>query len=396
MGRRAPPASTGTLSIEVVDRILEVDEQEWDRLLEEDDPPFLEWRFLASLEAAQTLGEAHGWLPRYVLVKRLGQLVAAAPTYVKLHSQGEFVFDHAWANLASQLGVPYFPKLLVGIPFTPVTGRRLLTSPGEDRPALVQALAEVLVQLATSLDCSSVHINFLTREESELLAGVGYLPRLGLQYHWFRHDERDFEDYLRRFNSKRRNQLKRELREVEAQGLELVTIPGAVMTPALVETAFRLYLTTVEKFYWGRQYLNLRAFQEIVARMPDRFELVAAREKDGEIVAGAVNFQKGQKLYGRYWGAFKDVKHLHFNVCYYRGVEECFRRGLDVFEPGAGGEHKLVRGFEPTLTYSVHHLADPRLRGPIARHLIGERAAVEREREALLAETGGRQVELES
>ena len=130
--------------------------------------------------------------------------------------------------------------------------------------------------------------------------------------------------------------------------------------------------------------------------MPERFELVADREKDEEIVAGAVNFQKGQKLYGRYWGAFRDVKHLHFNVCYYRGVEECFRRGLDVFEPGAGGEHKLVRGFEPTLTYSVHHLADPRLRGPIARHLIGERAAVEREREALLAETGGRQVELDA
>jgi len=379
-----------TTTVEVAAGVSEIEPAAWDRLAAgENDSPFIEWRFLQSLEAAGTIEAETGWIPRFPIVKRDGEIIAAAPAYVKLHSQGEFVFDFAWANLAERLGVEYYPKLLVGVPFTPVTGPRLLIAPGEDRPTLLRTLGEVLVEMCRAMDLSSVHVNFTSAEETEALARVGFHERYGIQYHWYRKGESTWEEYLGRFNSKRRNQLKRERRELDKQGVTIQTLEGDALR-GRADLAFRLYRSTVDKFFWGRRYLTQQAFEAWTETLGDRMRLVLATTSDGEVVAGAVNFEKGRRLYGRYWGCFRELRHLHFNVCYYHGVEECLRRGLDVFEPGAGGEHKLVRGFEPTIMRSAHHLRDARCDHLIGRHLAEERRMVLREQTHLLEAMGER------
>lgn len=384
------PGEAEELTFDVAAAVGDLPAEEWDALLGEGDEasPFLEHRFLVSLEDAGTLGETNGWIPRIPLVRRAGRLVAAAPAYVKLHSQGEFVFDWSWADFAHRAGISYYPKLVVGVPFTPVTGRRLLTAPGEDRASLMGLLARVMIELCDHMGLSSVHVNFATEEEVRALEREGFLPREGIQYHWFRHEQSSFEDYLGRFNSKRRNQLRRERRELDKQGIEIDVVTGEDLTTSLMDEAFALYKSTIDKIYWGRQYLNRDLFELWRERLPDRLEVVTATPADGRIVAGAVNFRKGRRLYGRYWGCFEELKHLHFNVCYYTGIAECFDRRLDVFEPGAGGQHKLVRGFEPTIMHSAHWIDHEQLRMVIGRHLQGERFEIRRHRAAMLASMG--------
>ncbi len=373
-----------SLSVDVVEGASALDVDAWDRLVGDgDSSPFVEWRFLRSLEEAGTVRPETGWVPRFPVVRRDGKLVAAAPAYVKFHSQGEFVFDFSWADLCHRLGIDYYPKLLVGVPFTPVTGPRLLVAPDEDGPTLRKALAEVLIEVCQAMELSSVHVNFTTEAEIEALEAAGFHQRFGIQYHWFRRGEVSFEDYLGRFNSKRRNQLKRERRELDKQGIHIETLAGEQLK-GQAETAYRLYKSTIDKLFWGRKYLTRRAFEVWCEEFTDRLRLVVARNEDDQVVAGAVNFEKGKRLYGRYWGCFEEQRHLHFNVCYYHGVDECLRKGLDVFEPGAGGEHKLVRGFEPTVMRSAHYLREPRVHGLIGDYLRREREALLREREAML------------
>ncbi|MEM9116174.1 MAG: peptidogalycan biosysnthesis protein, partial [Myxococcota bacterium] len=239
------------LSVDVVEGASAIDPDSWDRLVGDgDSSPFVEWRFLRSLEEAGTVRAETGWIPRFPVVKRGVRVVAAAPAYVKLHSQGEFVFDFSWADLCHRLGVEYYPKLLVGVPFTPVTGPRLLVHPDEDGPTLRRALGELLVELCGAMELSSVHVNFTTEAEVESLESVGFHERFGIQYHWFRRGESSFEDYLGRFNSKRRNQLKRERRELEKQGIRIETLSGKALR-GQGETAYRLYKSTIDKLYWG-------------------------------------------------------------------------------------------------------------------------------------------------
>jgi predicted N-acyltransferase len=364
----------------LVSGVSEIDEEDWNALVGgPDGSPFVEWGFLSSLEDAGTLGKKAGWVPRIVAVRDRGRLIAAAPAYLKSHSQGEFVFDFAFADLAGRLGLRYYPKLLVGVPFTPATGGRLLTVEGADRLALMRVLASALIEMARELRLSSVHVNFAKPDEVALLREQGFVERHGIQYHWYRRGAERFDDYLARFNSKRRNQLKRERRELADQGIGIETLVGdALEDERITRLAFELYKSTVEKFYWGHQYLNLEFFRIVRERMKGKLELVLARKKDGEPVAGALNIGGARRLYGRYWGAREEIRFLHFNVCYYRGIEECIARKLDVFEPGAGGEHKLVRGFEPTVTQSAHWFADERFGGMIARYVGEEREAIAR------------------
>lgn len=377
-------------SLELAEGVADVDPDDWSRLVGEGEgaPVFLSHRFLAALEEAGCIGPQTGWIPRIPLLRKDGRLVAVAPAYVKLHSQGEFVYDWAWASFADQVGVRYYPKLVVGVPFTPVTGRRILTDPAEDRDLLLEVFGGALVELARAMKLSSVHVNFATEDEVRALVEAGFLHRLGVQYHWYRHGEADFEAYLSRFNSKRRNQLKRERREVAAQGLRLENHRGGDLSKKQITTAFRVYKSTVDKFVWGRQYLNRRVFELWAERLPEALEFVAAYDGADRVVAGAVNFVSGRRLYGRYWGCFEERRHLHFNVCYYHGIEQALVRGLDVFEPGQGGEHKLVRGFEPTLMHSAHFLCEPRLYGPLSRYLEEERGQVRRQRRAMLDAMG--------
>ncbi len=371
-----------SLTVEVVPSIKEIPEEAWNALLGEGDEasPFLEWNFLAALEDAQTLGEDNGWIPQIPVVRHGDRIVAAAPAYVKLHSMGEFVFDWSWAQLAERMGKRYYPKLLVGVPFTPVTGRRLLTAPNTNRELLVHVLGQLLVEICEQAQLSGVHVNFAQEDEIGALEQLGYLRREGIQYHWKRHDGTCFDDYLGRFNSKRRNQLKRERRALEKENIVVENKQGHTLSEEECRLAFEIYESTVDKFYWGQKYLNEDVFHLWRERMGHAMEVVTAK-RDGELLAGAINFAKGRRLYGRYWGCFKEVKHLHFNVCYYNGIAECFDRSLDVFEPGAGGEHKLVRGFEPTLQHSAHFLVDEQLRGMIERYLFMERLETRRSRE---------------
>ena len=381
------PEDAPKITIQLEEGVAGLPPDDWNRLVG-DESPFLEWAFLASLEEAGALGRESGWDAKPLVARENGRLVAACPLYVKSNSEGEFVFDYSWAEAAYRAGLDYYPKLLVGVPFSPVSGARFLTAPGEDRAAWVPRLGAALREICQGNELSSVHVNFCHPEEAEALRAVGYHTRVGLQYHWHNHGYGDFEDYLGAFRSKRRNQVRRERREMEKQGVTIRTYRGDEVTTELVEPMFRFYLETIHARAWGRQYLNRECFELLIERFRDRLCLIVA-EQGGEKIAGTFNVEKGDTLYGRYWGATRMVKHLHFNVCYYAAVEHCITQGLARFEPGAGGEYKQVRGFDAQPTYSAHHLRDPRLDAAVSRFLDSERAQAEdaidwyRERSAL-------------
>jgi predicted N-acyltransferase len=358
--------------LELAEGVRGVAAGDWNALVG-DESPFLEWEWLASLEEAGCVGPHAGWEARPLLLHEGGRLVAACPLYVKGNSEGEFVFDWGWADAAGRAGLAYYPKLLVGVPFTPVTGARLLTAPGEDRPRRVRELAAALTALCRGNALSSVHVNFCRADEGEALAEAGFLPRMGLQYHWANPGCASFEEWLGALRSKRRNQVRRERRELAEQGLRLERLAGDAIPGALFGPMFEIYLRTVRHNPWGRQYLNERFFALLAERFRRRLCFVVARAGQ-EIVAGTVNVQKGDALYGRYWGAFRPLRHLHFNVCYYAGIEHCLEHGLARFEPGAGGEYKQLRGFDAVPTWSFHWLADSRLRRAVAHFLERERA----------------------
>ena len=375
-------------------------EQHWPSLVTHDTPPFLSYVWLRALETTGCVGAERGWLPLFLSLWRGPDLLAAAPAYVKGHSMGEFVFDQSWADFAERrLGVPYYPKLVVAVPFTPATGPRLLVAPNVTRLGVSEreveaAFAEGLARIVEHFELSGAHVLFVPEANAATMSEFGFDQRYGVQFHWRNAGYASFDDFLERFPSKKRTQLRRERKEIEQQGLELVALTGGDITSELCDHVFTFYKNTVERFYWGRQYLNREFFEEVVSKMPERLHLVLARRKGTrEPVAGAFNLLGKQTLYGRYWGATEEHRFLHFNVCFYAGIAECITRGLAVFEPGAGGEHKLARGFEPALTRSLHRLRHPQLANAVAEYLVRERHAIgaeveEAERNSLLRPRG--------
>jgi predicted N-acyltransferase len=368
-------------SLRVLDRVREVPAATWDAMLGEDSSPFVEHAWLDLLEETGCVGDDTGWVPAHLSLWRGDTLVAAAPSYLKGHSEGEFVFDWSWADLAQRMGARYYPKVVVAVPFTPVTGDRVLVAPGEDRALATRLLARAAREWCSHVKGGGVHVLFPREEGEEGASGweeSGYLRREGFQFHWFRHGATTFDEHLARFNSKQRNQVKRELRGVRERGITVETLPPEAHTRELARAMHGFYASTIERHgRWGRLYLNEAFFDAVVERFRDRLAWVIARQgAGGRPVAGAFNVVKGRRLYGRYWGASVDVPYLHFAVCYYAGIRHCVEHGLDVFEPGAGGEHKRARGFVPTLTRSFHWLADGRMRSVIAAHLERERARV--------------------
>ncbi len=365
----------------------------WDALVG-DGSPFLEWDWLATCEDSGAATPATGWLPRPVTLWEGEHLRGACPLYVKGHSLGEFVFDQNWAAAAARAGIAYYPKLLVAVPFTPVTGVRFLAAPGADRGEVIATLAAALEAMCAAEDLSSAHVDFCLPDEVAALEARGWLHRTGWQYHWTNPGFASFDDYLASLRSKRRNQVRRERRELAGAGVEIVTHAGDDIPDDLFPRMFVLYRRTVEQLLWGQQYLDERFFTLARERLKHRLVFVVARH-DGEVIAGTFNVAKGDTLYGRYWGAERALRHLHFNVCYYAGIEHCIARGLKRFEPGAGGEFKLLRGFDATATHSMHWLADPRLADAVRRFLVQERRAVAREigwlgeRTALRRDRGG-------
>jgi predicted N-acyltransferase len=357
--------------IEMLGGVREVPAAEWNALVG-DASPFLEWEWLASLEEAGCVGAKSGWAARPLVVREAGRLVAAVPLYVKTHSEGEFVFDWGWADAAERAGISYYPKLLVGVPFTPATGRRLLVAPDAERGAWLPKIAGALIELCRANELSGVHVNFCPEDEIAPLRDAGFELRVGVQYHWRSAGDASFDAWLARFRSKRRNQIKRERREVAESGVTIETLVGDAIPDELFEPMFRFYLATVRGRAWGRQYLNRRFFELLRERWRKRLCFIVASQA-GEPIAGTFNVQKGDALWGRYWGATRDVRHLHFEVCYYRAVEHCIASGLARFEPGAGGDYKQMRGFDGQPTWSLHWLAEPRLRAAVSRFLADER-----------------------
>jgi predicted N-acyltransferase len=353
--------------------VRDVPSSAWDALVA-DDSPFLEWAWLSSLEDSGSASPSTGWTPRHLTLWEDDRLLGACPVYEKDHSMGEFVFDQGWATAAMRAGIEYYPKLVVGVPMTPITGARVLARP-EVRTDAVAAFAGILEERCTAGDFSSAHVNFCRGAEVEELGARGWFRRTGLQYHWTNGGFATFDDYLGSLRSKRRNQVRRERRDVAAAGVEVSVLAGHEIPDDLFPQMYELYSRTIDRLPWGQRYLNRRFFELVRERFRDRLTFVVARQK-GQLVAGAFNVEKGDTLYGRYWGARRGVRYLHFEVCYYAGIQHCIARGLRRFEPGAGGEFKHLRGFDAVATESMHWIAHPGLAAAVREYLGRERRAV--------------------
>lgn len=363
------------LEVQLLPQIRDIRAEEWNALDGVAEAPYLAWELLDTMERTGCVGEDTGWTPVHLTFRDQGELLGAAPAYLKDNSEGEFVFDYAWADALRRAGGRYYPKLIVAAPFTPATGRRLLAKRPADRPRLAAALAETVRTLTKRLDLSSAHVLFPSDADAELLGNEGLARRFGVQFHWKNQGFKTWDDFLSSFDSKRRAMIRRERREAQKQGLTIETLRGKDITPAVVDRMYGFYLSTVQKFSWGRQYLNRAFFEESATTLAGKVEVVIAREGK-KIIAGAWNLAGPTALFGRYWGASEERPFLHFNVCYYHSVQEAIERGLERFEPGAGGSHKKSRGFAPTITHSVHHLAHPGLDRAVREYLERERAAI--------------------
>lgn len=361
-----------------VERIRDIPRDEWNGLLDPDDGPFLDWDWLYAMEESKSAARKTGWAPYHLTVREKAsrRLIAACPLYLKSHSMGEFVFDHGWADAAERAGIRYFPKLLVGSPFTPHTGRRFLIAPGIDRRSTIRVLGLGLRSLCADNEVSSAHVNFCAEEEAAELKEIGFLERLGYQYHWRNASFTTFDDYLNQLKSKRRYAVKHERAALGEQGIEIRALVGDEISDSLFPAIFKIYLSTIQKLYWGRQYLTAEFFHQIRDHFK-RYLCFIGAWRGRELLAGTINFQKAGVFYGRYWGAFEEIRYLHFNVCYYAAIEHCIASGIQRFEPGAGGEYKWLRGFNPALTRSMHFIEHGGLRKAIANFLARERREVE-------------------
>ena len=379
---------TSPITIQVATSIAAVAADDWDRCANppgtgtdvpdrsgERHNPFLSHAFLKALETAGAVGGRSGWSPAHVTVQEGGRLVAAAPTYIKTNSQGEYVFDHSWADAYARAGGRYYPKLQVAVPFTPATGRRFLVAPGRDVETEHRALAAGLQALRQEVKASSTHATFVTKAEWDSLGAMGWLQRTDQQFHFVNEGYGGFDDFLAALASRKRKNIKKERKDALQNGITIERLTGADIREHHWDAFYGFYMDTGSR-KWGRPYLNRRFFSEVGASMPDRILLVMAK-RAGRYVAGAINFIGDDALYGRNWGCIEEHPFLHFEVCYYQAIDFALARGLQRVEAGAQGEHKLARGYRPTSTYSVHDIADPRLAAAISDYLDHERAYVE-------------------
>ncbi|WP_104017491.1 GNAT family N-acetyltransferase [Roseovarius nitratireducens] len=342
--------------------------------------PFTTHRFLAALEDSGSVGPGSGWHPHHLTVTRADQVIACAPLYLKGHSQGEYIFDHAWAHAYERAGGRYYPKAQIAVPFTPVTGRRLLTRPGnedEGRAALLQGATA----LAAQNRLSSLHVTFCTDDEEAAGERAGLLARQTQQYHWHNRGYRDFDDFLGHLSSRKRKTIRKERARAQAFGGEIVSLTGDDIRPAHWQAMWEFYQDTGAR-KWGTPYLTRAFFDLAQDRLRDDVLLVLAL-RGGRPVAGAMNLIGRSALFGRYWGCAEDHPCLHFELCYYRAMDFAIEHGLQRVEAGAQGEHKLARGYLPRATHSLHWLRDPGFAEAVAQYLDAERAAVEEEIEIL-------------
>jgi len=390
------PASDAreTVLLRTVSRIADVPAADWDacaRGVEANpaaparlDNPFISHAFLRALEDSGSATRDTGWLPQHLLLEDpSGTLIACMPCYLKSHSQGEYVFDHGWADAYLRAGGRYYPKLQASVPFTPVTGKRLLVRACDDAREREALLLQAAVQVTDRLGVSSLHVTFLTRAEWQLAGEMGLLQRTDQQFHWQNDNYRSFDDFLVSLASRKRKAIRKERRDALADGIEIEWATGSDLTEAHLDAFFAFYMDTGSR-KWGSPYLTRECFSLLGESMADQILLILAK-RAGRYIAGALNFIGADTLYGRYWGGIEDHPFLHFEVCYYQAIDFAIARGLARVEAGAQGAHKLARGYLPSETYSAHYIADPALRRAVADYLKRERRAVAREI-ALLSE----------
>jgi uncharacterized protein len=366
------------LRIEAIGALANVSAVDWDACANppgKDYNPFLSHAFLSALEESKSADARAGWQPRHVLVKSSdGALLAAAPCYAKSHSRGEYVFDAGWAEAYARAGGAYYPKLQVAVPFTPATGPRLLVRPGAHAEAARGALVAGLVELSALIGASGVHVTFATEPEYRFLGELGFLQRTDQQFHWRNSGYASFDDFLATLTARKRKTIRRERHHALANGVDVHWLTGSDLTEDVWDAFFNFYMETGSR-KWGRPYLT-RAFYSLVGeQMRDRILLVMAK-RAGRWIAGAINFIGSHSLFGRHWGAIEHHPFLHFELCYYQAIDYAIANKIFCVEAGAQGEHKIARGYMPTVTYSAHYIADPALRRAIAEYLSRERAYV--------------------
>jgi uncharacterized protein len=362
------------MEVKQINSMTQVDCANWNRLTG-DAYPFLRHEFLLALEQSGSVSEQTGWVPSHLLVMDEDELVAFMPLYLKQHSWGEYVFDHQWAQAYQQHGIDYYPKWVTAIPLTPCQGARIVIKAVIDPLEVTHTLLTFIKQLSEQNGISSWHCLFPVLQQAEQLKSLGLSIREGVQFHWFNQGYRDFDDFLQTLSASKRKMLKRERRRVSEQGVRLLRIAGQDVSDLQWQVFFQFYTMTYLKRE-SQPYLNLAFFQQIAATMGEQLLLVLAI-KDDNYVGAALSFVGADTLYGRYWGCYEEYNSLHFEACYYQGLDFCIEHGLRQFDSGAQGEHKISRGFEPITTYSAHWIKDVRFAIAIEQFLAREQKAVQ-------------------
>tara|TARA_R110001592_G_scaffold100995_2_gene286090 strand:- start:1317 stop:2486 length:1170 start_codon:yes stop_codon:yes gene_type:complete len=377
------PDGRDAVAIKIVKSLSEVSPEAWDACAGTDNP-FIRHAFLSALEDSGSATGETGWLGQHLVIEDpAGGIAACAPLYLKNHSYGEYVFDWGWADAYERAGGRYYPKLQCAVPFTPVTGPRLLVNqalPDGQRREMRLALIAGMAQLAQNLGVSSLHVTFPTEDEWEAFGGAGYLQRIGQQFHWENKGFKTFDDFLDELSSRKRKNIKKERRAVQDAGLDIRALEGADITEAHWDAFFQFYMDTTDK-KWGQAYLTRRFFSLLGERLGRAVVLIVV-EKDGRPVAGALNLRGGDTLYGRNWGCVADYKFLHFEACYYQAIDYAIANGLKWVEAGAQGPHKVQRGYLPRRTFSAHWIADKSFRDAVSGFLKDESRGIEREMSA--------------
>lgn len=360
------------IELKTYSNISEIGQERWNSL-SKNQYPFLKYEFLNALEASGSVSARTGWQPMHIELVENDRTILLMPTYLKNHSYGEYVFDWAWADAYESRGLSYYPKLLSAIPYTPSVGPRWLSTLDTDRSwsLVVQGIA----QLSTEQRIETWHLLFPTNQIVDQAEAHSTLSRHGIQYHWFNRDYASFDDFLATFTSRKRKELKKERARIAATGIKFRHLRGDQVSETELEQFYQFYAATYAKR--GRApYLNFEFFEAVFKELPQQILLVLA-EKEGEPIAGALSFEDDETLYGRYWGCLDEYDGLHFETCYYQGIEHCISSGLKRFDPGAQGEHKIKRGFEPTITHSLHWIASAPYRNAIADFVKQESQAIQ-------------------
>jgi len=367
------------VNVQCIVTLADVDPAEWDALIY-DRHPLLSHAFLYAMEQHGCLTEASGWIPRYLVIEEQGELIAAMPLYEKTNSWGEFVFDHAWADAYARYGLDYYPKLVSAIPFSPVFGQKLLLKSGREQQ-LYPVLLDALYQVAEQIGASSAHILFPLGTEQQYFEQQGWLSRHDCQYHWENEDYANFEGFLSRLNHKKRKNIRQERRKIETAGIHFRQLDGHTANSEDWRQFTRFYNSTYER-KWGAPIFNQPFFESVAEKLGKRMVLVLA-DRDDDCIAGALMYRSESVLYGRHWGCSEYHPSLHFETCYYQGIEFCIQEGIRIFEPGAQGEHKIARGFRPVRTHSAHWLKDARFRPAVEQFCEQESRVIRHHIDAL-------------